>query len=119
MNASDEKLPTMPVLAYGFYGPPMDSSNAFMHPVDDGLIAAVPQAPEDSRPAALLRGTARGLEIVVHGTATVDAIALAILARLDEAPGFFRGSDVRVRVEDGPLPAGCLARLDGSRAGSS
>ena len=91
----------------------MDSSNAFMHPVDDGLIAAVPQAPEDSRPAALLRGTARGLEIVVQGKATVDAISLAILARLDEAPGFFRGSDVRVRVEDGPLPTGCLARLDG------
>jgi septum formation inhibitor MinC len=91
----------------------MDSSNAFMHPVDDGLIAAVPQAPEDSRPAALLRGTARGLEIVVQGKATVDAIALAILARLDEAPGFFRGSDVRIRVEDGPLPVGCLARVDG------
>lgn len=87
-----------------------------MHPaVDDELIAAVPQAPAESdlRPAAVLRGTARGLEIVLQGKATVDAIALAILARLDEAPGFFRGSDVRIRVEDGPLPGGCLARVDG------
>ena len=28
------------------------------------------------------------------------------------SPGFFRGSDVRVRVDDGPLASGCLARLD-------
>ena len=34
------------------------------------------------------------------------------MKRLDEAPGFFRGSDVRIRVEDGPLAPGCLARLD-------
>jgi septum formation inhibitor MinC len=58
------------------------------------------------RPPALLRGTARGLEIVLDGRATVDAIAGALNERLAEAPGFFRGSDVRVRVEDGPLPTG-------------
>ncbi len=63
-------------------------------------------------PAAILRGTARGLEVVVDGTASVEAITSAVMKRLDEAPAFFRGSDVRVRVEDGPLPAGCLARLD-------
>lgn len=93
----------------------MDSSNAFMHPVADGLNAGVPSAPpaEDTRPAAVLRGTARGLEAVIHGKASVDAIAFAITARLDEAPAFFRGSNVRIRVEEGPLPTGCLARLDG------
>lgn len=75
-------------------------------PVAD-VIAAVPEGP-----AAILRGTARGLEVVVDATATVEAITSAIMSRLDEAPGFFRGSDVRIRVEDGPLPAGCLARID-------
>ncbi|HUS28473.1 MAG TPA: septum site-determining protein MinC, partial [Kofleriaceae bacterium] len=68
--------------------------------------------PQDSRPAALLRGTARGLEIVIDATAPTSAITGAVTKRLDEAPGFFRGSDVRIRVEDGPLPGGCLARLD-------
>ncbi len=67
---------------------------------------------EDARPAAILRGTSRGLEVFVNGGAAIDAIVLAWVKRLDEAPAFFRGSDVRVRVEDGPLAAGCLARLD-------
>jgi len=48
----------------------------------------------------------------VRAKATVDAIAGAIEARLAEAPAFFRGSDVRVRVEDGKLAPGCLARID-------
>src|SRR5579862_1955843 len=67
---------------------------------------------DNARPAAILRGTARGLEVVLWGGATVDAIAAAIQKRLDEAPGFFRGSDVRFRVEEGPLASGCLTRLD-------
>jgi len=77
------------------------------------VIEPMPEAaPPDSRPAALLRGTARGLEIVVDATAATPAITAAVTKRLEEAPGFFRGSDVRVRVEDGPLAPGCLARLD-------
>ncbi len=63
-------------------------------------------------PPAILRGGARGLEIVIHGRATTDAIATAVTDRLSEAPTFFRGSDVRIRVDDGPLAPGCLARLD-------
>jgi septum site-determining protein MinC len=63
-------------------------------------------------PPAILRGGARGLEIVIDGRATADAIAAAVTDRLAEAPTFFRGSDVRIRVEDGPLPAGCLSKLD-------
>jgi septum formation inhibitor MinC len=68
--------------------------------------------PEDSSPAALLRGTARGLEFVVDAAAPTTAIIAAVTKRLEEAPGFFRGSDVRIRVEAGPLAPGCLARLD-------
>jgi septum formation inhibitor MinC len=67
---------------------------------------------DDPKPAAVLRGSARGLEIIAQGRATAEAIADALHARLDEAPGFFKGSDVRVRVEQGPLPAGALAKLD-------
>lgn len=66
----------------------------------------------DARPAAILRGSQRGLEIVVDATAPTEVIALRLIERLTEAPAFFRGSDVRVRVEDGPLAAGCLAKLD-------
>ena len=63
-------------------------------------------------PAALLRGTARGLQMTVNGRASIVAIVDALETRLAEAPGFFRDSDVRIAVEDGPLPAGCLAQLD-------
>jgi septum site-determining protein MinC len=88
----------------------MDTSNALIE------TAAAPEdsapVPVETRPAALLRGTARGLEIVVDAGASTADIAAAVTKRLDEAPGFFRGSDVRIRVEDGPLPSGALARLD-------
>ena len=63
-------------------------------------------------PAAILRGTARGLEAIVDGSAPLDAITGAIEKRIDEAPQFFRGSDIRIRVEDGPLGMGSLARLE-------
>jgi septum formation inhibitor MinC len=65
----------------------------------------------EARPAAILKGGPRGLEILVDGGATVDMIEAALTRRLEEAPGFFRGSDVRVRI-DGAMPAGCLARLE-------
>ena len=63
-------------------------------------------------PTALLRGTSRGLEMVVDGRAPVDSVIDTLSARLDEAPGFWKGSNVRIAVEHGPLPAGCLAKLD-------
>lgn len=75
-------------------------------------VAEAPVTMADSKPAALLRGTARGLEVVVDATAPVDALGVAIEKWLDKAPAFFKGSDVRVRVEDGPLQAGALGRID-------
>lgn len=76
------------------------------------MEAAVSNDNADLRPPALLRGTSKGLEIHVVGTAPLEDILAAVQKRLDEAPTFFRGSDVRVKVDDGPLPPGCLARLD-------
>ena len=75
-------------------------------------MSAALEIPESEKPAAILRGSARGLEIVVDGSASIDAIARAVETRIAEAPGFFRGNEVRVRVEDGPLPAGALGTLD-------
>lgn len=89
----------------------MDSSNTAL--VVDGNWPGMPHSDaEDVGPPAILRGTARGLEMVVSGRATLDGVATALLKRLEDAPHFFRGSDVRICVEDGPLAAGCLARLD-------
>jgi septum site-determining protein MinC len=86
----------------------MSSGTAAAPEIDDRW-GAPPQV--ETRPAAILKGGPRGLEILVDRGAAVDAIAAALTRRLEEAPGFFRGSDVRVRI-DGALPFGCLARLE-------
>jgi septum site-determining protein MinC len=83
---------------------------ALLHGPDAGTAEAAAEAPP--RPAAVLKGGPRGLEFLVDGRAKVDAIAAALCTRLAEAPAFFRGSSVRVRVEDGPLAPGVLARID-------
>src|SRR5258706_3276417 len=83
----------------------MDSSNAALALED--TLTSLPASP-----AALLRGTARGLEMIVDARAPADAMVEALERRLGEAPAFFRGSDVRVAVESGPLAPGCLAHLD-------
>jgi septum formation inhibitor MinC len=82
----------------------MESGNLAL--VLDSVPADLPESP------AVLRGTARGLEMVVQARAGTDAIVAALAAYLEEAPGFFRGSDVHIGVDGGPLAPGCLARLD-------
>lgn len=90
----------------------MDSSNLAveLHVATQAVIDDPSAAIEG--PPAQLRGTSRGLEMLVNGKAPLDAIVDALTRRLDEAPGFFRGSNVRIAVENGPLPRGYLARLD-------
>lgn len=78
----------------------MDSSNA-----------AQQLETEVAGPAALLRGTARGLEWFVDGRASKDAIVAALEPKLAEAPAFFRGSNVRVAIESGPLANATLVGL--------
>jgi len=89
----------------------MDSSNLAVALDETPSVVDEVSAAVES-PPALLRGTARGLEMVVNGRAEVAAVIDALTHRLEEAPGFFRGSNVRIAVEHGPLQAGCLARLD-------
>ena len=77
----------------------MDSSNAAQN-------LEVPVGP-----AALLRGTARGLEWSVDANASTAAIIAALELKLAEAPTFFRGSNVRITVDGGPLANTSLVQL--------
>ncbi|CAN5743820.1 hypothetical protein BH11MYX2_BH11MYX2_16900 [soil metagenome] len=65
------------------------------------------------KPAALLRGTQKGLEVVVDATAAIEAIGADIVRWLDKAPGFFKGSEVRLRIDNGPLQPGALSTIEG------
>ena len=77
----------------------------------DSTNAALVAEPEVVGPAALLRGTARGLEWSIDGHAATTAIVLALETKLAEAPTFFRGSDVRITVDSGPLANHALVAL--------
>src|SRR5262245_37034031 len=92
-----EKLPPEWEWRSGFQEALMDSASAAVD-VGDSWGDPATVEPPPARPAAILRGNARGLEIVVDGSAPVEAIADAVTGRLDAAPGFFRGTDVRIRV---------------------
>lgn len=62
------------------------------------------------RPPVKIKGTERGLEIVVDTGADAAEIADSLAIKIEQWPGFFANNDVFVRC-DGPLPAGVLARL--------
>ncbi|HUS68550.1 MAG TPA: septum site-determining protein MinC [Kofleriaceae bacterium] len=76
-------------------------------PAESPTEAGADQAP----PPVILRGGNAGLEIVISPDATVDEMATALVARLEQSPGFFAGNDASVRVT-GRLPRGALARLE-------
>jgi len=82
-----------------------EAATAVPEPIDDDEGAAALGG------AVTLKGSARGLEIVVAGTPTLDALANGLTALLAEAPSFFAGNRARV-VVDGVLPAGALGRLE-------
>lgn len=106
MSSSAAESPNEPTPAA--VEPPMAAGSP------DASSEAAPEASSEasSRPAAVLKGGTKGLEFLVDGRAKVDAIATALCVRLAEAPAFFRGNSVRIRVEDGPLAPGVLARID-------
>jgi septum formation inhibitor MinC len=58
-----------------------------------------------------LRGTTRGLEILISGAPSTAALGARLTELLAEAPGFFAGSSARVAI-DGALPSGALACLE-------
>lgn len=66
---------------------------------------------ERHRHCVSLKGTTRGLEILISGAPPVAALGARLTELLAEAPGFFAGSDARVAI-DGALPGGALACLE-------
>jgi septum formation inhibitor MinC len=58
-----------------------------------------------------LRGTTRGLEILITGAPTTASLGERLAELLAEAPSFFAGSDARVVFEN-PLPPGALGCLE-------
>ena len=58
-----------------------------------------------------LKGTTRGLEVLISGTPSAAALGARLTELLAEAPGFFAGSDARIAI-DGVLPVGALACLE-------
>ncbi len=79
----------------------------------DSTNAALVIDTETAGPAALLRGTARGLEWNVDASANTAAIIIALEPKLAEAPTFFKGSNVRIVVDRGGLSNECLVALAG------
>ena len=63
------------------------------------------------RDAVSLKGTTRGLEILISGPTSVAGLETRLTELLAEAPGVFAGSDARV-VFAVPLPSGALACLE-------
>jgi septum formation inhibitor MinC len=66
---------------------------------------------ERHREHVSLRGTTRGLEILITGTPTTESLGARLAELLAEAPSFFAGSDARVVFEN-PLPPGALGCLE-------
>lgn len=84
--------------------------------MSQALSAAFAASDEDNLAGASgnvsLRGTTRGLEILISGTPSAAALGARLTELLAEAPGFFAGSSARVAI-DGALPSGALACLEG------
>tara|TARA_R110002073_G_scaffold225022_13_gene385635 strand:+ start:24964 stop:25800 length:837 start_codon:yes stop_codon:yes gene_type:complete len=72
-------------------------------------ISAAQQTESDS--PICLKGTTQGFEILIESTASAEVIASEIEAKLDEAPGFFKGGDVILRFDDAP-PRGYLGPIE-------
>lgn len=81
------------------------------------IATAVPEPIDDEDGAGALggsvtlKGGGRGLEILVSGTPTLEALTAQLTELLSAAPSFFAGNRARV-VVDGVLPQGALGRLE-------
>jgi len=85
-------------------------SIAFAAVPDDATIATPARSPGTAADVSL-KGTTRGLEILISGTPSAEALGVRLRELLAEAPSFFAGNDARVAFE-AALPAGALACLE-------
>ncbi|HEU4729559.1 MAG TPA: septum site-determining protein MinC [Kofleriaceae bacterium] len=77
---------------------------------EDDVVGAPATTPGKADHVSL-RGTTRGLEILIAGTPSKEALGAQLTELFAEAPSFFAGSSARVAF-DGALPAGALACLE-------
>ncbi|HET7503536.1 MAG TPA: septum site-determining protein MinC [Kofleriaceae bacterium] len=77
---------------------------------EDDVVGASATTPGKAEHVSL-RGTTRGLEILISGTPSTAALGAQLAELLAEAPTFFAGSTARVAFE-GALPVGALACLE-------
>jgi septum formation inhibitor MinC len=86
-------------------------SVAFVPPDEEISAGAQATKGERSREHVSLRGTTRGLEILITGAPSTTSLGERLTELLAEAPGFFAGCDARVVFEN-PLPPGALGCLE-------
>src|ERR1043165_4453513 len=79
--------------------------------LDEETSVGGPVKGDRHREHVSLRGTTRGLEILVTGAPSLASLGERLAELLAEAPSFFAGSDARVVFEN-PLPPGALACLE-------
>jgi septum formation inhibitor MinC len=86
-------------------------SVAFVAPDEETSAGAQATRGERSREHVSLRGTTRGLEILITGAPSTTSLGERLTELLAEAPSFFAGCDARVVFEN-PLPPGALGCLE-------
>jgi septum formation inhibitor MinC len=79
--------------------------------LDEETPVGAPAKGDRQREHVSLRGTTRGLEILITGAPSTASLGERLAELLAEAPSFFAGSDARVVFEN-PLPPGALACLE-------
>jgi septum formation inhibitor MinC len=79
--------------------------------LDEETPVGAPAKGDRPREHVSLRGTTRGLEILITGAPSTTSLGERLAELLAEAPSFFAGSDARVVFEN-PLPPGALACLE-------
>jgi septum formation inhibitor MinC len=86
-------------------------SVAFAAPDEETPVGEPATKGEHHREHISLRGTTRGLEILITGAPSTASLGERLAELLAEAPSFFAGSDARVVFEN-PLPPGALGCLE-------
>jgi septum site-determining protein MinC len=79
--------------------------------LDEETPVGAPLRGDRHREHVSLRGTTRGIEILISGAPSTASLGERLAELLAEAPSFFAGSDARVVFEN-PLPPGALACLE-------
>jgi septum site-determining protein MinC len=89
----------------------MSQAPSVVFALDEETPVGAPAKGDRQREHVSLRGTTRGLEILITGDPSTASLGERLAELLAEAPSFFAGSDARVVFEN-LLPPGALACLE-------